>query len=228
MGACAKSRQGLATPGEGLMRIGLPRALTYYEYGGLWRQFFEALGAEVVVSGPTTRTTLELATSRVTVDLCFPPKVYVGHLLTLVDQVDLVFAPSLRRPAPAATHCAKIVGLPDLARAVLPDPGALLTVDLDLEKGALALAQTVWAAGRPLTWNPVQIASAAEAARAEYQDGQKERKAIPRLEAGALTLGMVGHPYLSRDEYVNHGLRHRLEALAGLGADARYAATAGC
>jgi predicted nucleotide-binding protein (sugar kinase/HSP70/actin superfamily) len=133
--------------------------------------------------------------------------------LELVDQVDLIFVPSLRRPAPAATHCAKIVGLPDLARVALPDPAALLTVDLDLQKGALALAQTVWAAGRPLTWNPVQIARAAESAWAAHLEGRKEARAVPRVEAGALTLAVVGHPYLLQDSYVNHGLQRRLEAL---------------
>ena len=113
------------------MRIGLPRALSYYEYALLWRTFFEALGAEVITSGPTTRATLEIATSRATADLCFPAKVYVGHFLALADRVDLLFVPSLRRPAPAATHCAKIIGLPDLARSVLPEHSRLLEVDLD-------------------------------------------------------------------------------------------------
>jgi predicted nucleotide-binding protein (sugar kinase/HSP70/actin superfamily) len=154
------------------MRIGLPRALSYYEYAPLWRAFFEALGAQVVVSGPTTRATLEVATTRATADLCFPAKVYVGHLLALADRVDLIFVPSLRRPAPGATHCAKIVGLPDLARSVLPEPSKILEVDLDLDKGRLALAQAVWAVGRPLTWNPVQIARAAEAAWGAFQDWQ--------------------------------------------------------
>lgn len=154
------------------MRIGLPRALSYYEYGPLWRAFFEALGAQVVVSGPTTRATLEVGTARATADLCFPAKVYVGHLLAMADRVDLIFVPSLRRPAPAATHCAKIVGLPDLARSVLPEPSKILEMDLDLDKGRLALAQAVWAIGRPLTWNPVQIARAAEAAWGAFQDWQ--------------------------------------------------------
>jgi predicted nucleotide-binding protein (sugar kinase/HSP70/actin superfamily) len=157
------------------MRIGLPRALSYYEYAPLWRTFFEALGAKVVTSGPTTRATLQVATSHATADLCFPAKVYVGHLLALVDQVDLLFVPSLRRPVPAATHCAKIVGLPDLARSALPDPSKLLEVDLDLDKARLALAQAVWAAGRPLTWNPIQIAKAAEVAWETYQENRKKR-----------------------------------------------------
>jgi predicted nucleotide-binding protein (sugar kinase/HSP70/actin superfamily) len=200
------------------MRIGLPRALGYYEYASLWRTFFEALGAEVVASGPTTRATVDVATSRATADLCFPAKVYVGHLLALADQVDLLFVPSLRRPMPAATHCAKIIGLPDLARSVLLDPSKLLEVDLDLDKGRLALAQAVWAAGRPLTWNPIQIARAAEVAWETYQDSQKGRvsgqvSSHSREPATGLTLGVVGHPYLLRDEYINQGLLRRLQAL---------------
>lgn len=207
------------------MRIGLPQALSYYEYAPLWRTFFEALGAKVVVSGPTTRATLQVATSRATADLCFPAKVYVGHLLALADRVDLLFVPSLRRPAPAATHCAKIIGLPDLARAVLPDPAKLLEVDLDLDKGRLALAQAVWAAGRSLTWNPIQIARAAEAAWEAYRQSQRKRGVPPvsqaagevaprgREPATGLTLGVAGHPYLLRDEYINQGLLRRLKGL---------------
>ncbi len=200
------------------MLIGLPRALGYYEYDPLWRTFFETLGATVVASGPTTRATLQIATSRATADLCFPAKVYVGHLLALAVRVDLLFVPSLRRPVPAATHCAKIVGLPDLARAALPDPSKLLEVDLDLDKGRLALAQAVWAAGRPLTWNPIQIARAAETAWEVYQESRQRQafdQAPPRRSqpATGLTLGVVGHPYLLRDEYINHGLLRRLEGL---------------
>lgn len=94
------------------MRIGLPRALGYYEYGHLWRAFFEALGADVVTSGPTTRTTLDVATTQASAEFCLPVKVYIGHLLALAEEVDLVFVPSLRRPTPAATHCARSSGCP--------------------------------------------------------------------------------------------------------------------
>ena len=80
--------------------------------------------------------------------------------------------PSLRRSVIAATHCAKIIGLPDLARSVLPDPTKLLEVDLDLDKRRLALAQAVWTAGRPLTWNPLQMARAAETAWEAYRESQ--------------------------------------------------------
>lgn len=195
------------------MRIGLPRALTYFEHAPLWHAFFEALGADVIVSGPTTRATLEIATLRATADLCLPAKVCVGHILALADQTDLIFVPSLRRPAPAATHCAKIIGLPDLARGVLPDPHAVLSVELDLEKGPFALAQAVWAAGRPITWNPVQIARAAETAWSKYQKKQPVPEMPSENDAGLLTLAVVGHPYLLHDSYMNQRLFWRLGQL---------------
>ena len=212
-----------------MIRIGLPRALNYYEYRPLWQSFFEELGAAVIVSEPTTRATLQIASLVATADLCLPAKVYAGHLLELVDRVDLVFVPSLRRLAGSATHCSIMVGLPDLARSFLGDPTKVLEIDLDLDEGRLALAQAVWRAGRPLTWNPVQIARAAESAWIRYQEAQQKpgllisrQRALSGNEAvccpsrespDSLTLALVGHPYLLQDPYVNLGLLRWLKSL---------------
>jgi len=38
--------------------VGIPRALLYYEYYPAWQTFFEELGAEIVVSPPTTQALL--------------------------------------------------------------------------------------------------------------------------------------------------------------------------
>lgn len=212
-----------------MILIGLPRALNYYEYETLWRLFFEELGAAIIVSEPTTRTTLQVASLVATTELCLPVKVYAGHLRELADRVDLVFVPSLRRLAESATHCPSIVGLPDLARSFLPDPSKILEIDLDLDEGRIGLAQAVWKAGKPLTWNPVQIARAAETAWIGHQEAQqrlrsdsgsrhqpsradKDRSANRELVT-PLTLAVVGHPYLLHDPYLNLNLLKRLESL---------------
>ncbi len=212
-----------------MIRIGLPRALNYYEYHILWRSFFGELGAAVIVSEPTTRATLQIATRVASADLCLPAKVYAGHLLELVDRVDLLFVPSLRRLAGSATHCSNIVGLPDLARSFLGDPSKVLEIDLDLDEGRLALAQAVWKAGRPLTWNPVQIARAAESAWIRHQEARngpgfparrqrppsrtEPKRPSSRESTDRLTLALVGHPYLLQDPYVNLNLLRRLRKL---------------
>ncbi|MBU2609087.1 MAG: hypothetical protein KKF26_07200, partial [Chloroflexi bacterium] len=38
-----------------MIRVGIPRALLYYQYYPAWKTFFEELGAEVVVSAPTSQ-----------------------------------------------------------------------------------------------------------------------------------------------------------------------------
>ena len=46
------------------MRIGIPGALPYYQYYPMWQTFFEELGAEVVVSPPTTQAMLTEGSAR--------------------------------------------------------------------------------------------------------------------------------------------------------------------
>jgi predicted nucleotide-binding protein (sugar kinase/HSP70/actin superfamily) len=92
-------------------------------------------------------------------------------------------------------------------------------VDIDLDQGRLALAQTVWAAARTLTWNPVQIARAADTAWGAHRAARKRPAAggtciHPSSDGShALRLAVVGHPYLLRDEFVNQRLLYRLERL---------------
>ena len=79
-----------------MTRIGIPRALLYYQYYLMWKAFFEHLGAEVVVSEPTTRATLIEGAGRVVADTCLPAKVFVGHVVSLVGQCDCIFIPAIR------------------------------------------------------------------------------------------------------------------------------------
>ena len=69
--------------------IGLPRALLYYHYAPLLRAFLETLDVEVIVSPPTNRDTLARGAERVIAETCLPVKVYCGHVLALVGQVDM-------------------------------------------------------------------------------------------------------------------------------------------
>ena len=76
-------------------RIGLPMALFSYAYPGLWPAFFEALGYEVVSSGPTTRQIVESCGLVSETEHCLPVKLLDAHLDALTDRVDRVFVPRL-------------------------------------------------------------------------------------------------------------------------------------
>ena len=44
-----------------MIRVGIPRALLYYQYFPMREAFFKELGVEVVVSPPTNKMHLDLA-----------------------------------------------------------------------------------------------------------------------------------------------------------------------
>lgn len=79
----------------GNLKIGIPQALLYYEYFPLWKNFLECLGAEVIISGPTTKEILDLGVRSAISEICFPVKVFYGHVMSLKDRVDYLFIPRM-------------------------------------------------------------------------------------------------------------------------------------
>ncbi len=216
-----------------MVRVGIPRALLFYQYFPMWHAFFRALGAEVVTTPATTRATLAAGAARVVAETCLPVKIYCGHVLDLVGKADVVFVPSLRSLERDAHHCAKLLGLPDLVRAVVPEAPDVLDVDVDLEKGTLAFYRAIYAVGRRFTWNPLRVKRAAAiawAAHLRYLDwlqrgaGEAEHdsetgwlndwhRGLTNVAPLPITIAVVGHAYNLFDAYACHDVLRRLASL---------------
>ncbi|MFC2048550.1 acyl-CoA dehydratase activase-related protein, partial [Chloroflexota bacterium] len=151
-----------------MMRIGIPRALLYYQYYPMWKTFFEELGAEVIVSPPTTRAMLTEGSARVVAETCLPVKVFLGHVLSLVEKCDWIFIPAIRSIEKNILNCSKFLGLPDMTRAVIPESPPILDIDIDINKGTPALYHAIYKLGRHLTCNPFKIRRASLAAWQVY------------------------------------------------------------
>ena len=114
------------------MQIGIPRALSYYNFFPFWYGFFSDLGIEIVLSDPTTKQTMSVGSSLVVPETCLPVKVYVGHILNLLDKgIDKIFVPSIQSIAPKIYNCSKIRGLPDLIRNVIKREFTMVEATLD-------------------------------------------------------------------------------------------------
>ena len=114
------------------MEIGIPRALSYYDYYPFWYGFFNDLGIKVVLSDPTTKQTMTSGSSLVVSETCLPIKVYVGHVLNLLNKgVDKILVPSIQSIAPKIYNCSKIRGLPDLIRNVVKTDFTMIEATLD-------------------------------------------------------------------------------------------------
>ncbi len=207
------------------MRIGVPRALSFFRFHPAWETFFQRLGAEVVVSPPTTRATLEAGLQYSVPESCLPLKLFFGHVRALVDQVDVVLVPSIHRLAPGSTNCAKLIGLPDLLQAAMPDLPTLIEPDVDLGKAG-ALWRLVLEVGTRLTLNPLLLRDAARMGWAAYlraratmlegggtpaDYGRPDPEPLP--SGSGLAVAVVGHPYNLYEPFVNHRLLYSLARL---------------
>lgn len=114
------------------MKVGIPRAMSFYENYPFFYGFFSDLGIEIVLSDKTTKKTLANGASLVVTETCLPVKVFVGHVLNLIDKgIDKIFIPSFQSIAPKIYNCSKIRGLPDLVRNVVKKDFTIIEATLD-------------------------------------------------------------------------------------------------
>ena len=80
----------------GKIRIGIPRALYFFDRLPFWKTYFETLGFEVVLSGPSCQDLIHKGVEVTVAEPCFPVQVAHGHLLDILNQkVDFVFLPNM-------------------------------------------------------------------------------------------------------------------------------------
>ncbi|MDD4876853.1 MAG: acyl-CoA dehydratase activase-related protein [Dehalococcoidales bacterium] len=217
-----------------MIKIGIPRALLYYQYYPMWKTFFTELGAEVVISPPTTQAMLAEGSSRVVADTCLSVKIFLGHVLSLITECDFIFIPAVRSVKSKSYSCSKLLGLPDLTKAVIPESPPILDIDIDVNQSKHKLYLAIYKLGRFFTWNPLKIRQACLAAiqtnwdyqRLMYNDSLTPLQAIEKLSSttnddhknnssqiipNKISIAVIGHSYLLYDEHTNYRLIHKLQ-----------------
>ena len=117
-------------------KIGIPRAISYYGNYPFYYGYFNALGIEIVLSDKTTTAVINEGVEKVVSDTCLPIKVYVGHVLNLLEKgCDRIFVPSLQSSAYKINNCSKIRGLPEIIRNVIDKPFKMIEPTIDKTEG---------------------------------------------------------------------------------------------
>lgn len=134
------------------MKIGIPRALGYYNYYPFWFGFFEALGIETVLSDRSTKKVVLEGSSLVVSETCLPVKIYMGHVLNLIDKkgVNVIYSPSIQSISHKIYNCSKLRGLPDLVRNVVKRDFLLVEPTLDKSEKNQGLYQYLYESVAPL------------------------------------------------------------------------------
>ena len=112
--------------------IGIPRAISYYNNFPFYYGFFKALGYEVVLSDKTTTEIINNGSKYLVSDTCFPIKVYVGHLVNLLEKgIKTIFVPSIQSVDFKINNCSKVRGLPEIIRNVINKDFKMVEPTLD-------------------------------------------------------------------------------------------------
>ncbi len=113
-------------------KIGIPRAISYYYNYPFYYGFFSSLGFNVVLSDKTTTKLINTGAKYLVSDTCLPIKVFVGHLINLLDKgCDTIFVPSIQSTGYKINNCSKIRGLPEIIRNVIDRPFKMIEPTLD-------------------------------------------------------------------------------------------------
>ncbi len=75
--------------------IGIPFAIQFLEWGFFWSIFFRELGFNVYLTPKTQNKIATLGVESVVTDMCFPIKVFHGHVKYLIDRCDFYFLPNV-------------------------------------------------------------------------------------------------------------------------------------
>lgn len=214
--------------------MGIPRTLLYYVYFPFWKRFLEDLGAEVVVSEPTTRQVLDDGMREAVADACVPMKLVHGHVMSLAGKVDYIFMPRIVCVDGSSVFCPKILGLPDMVKATLPGLPPLIDTRVDVRTGPFALfkasarvakilgasqARVAWALNRAIkalrrTQSLIRKGITAPRAIEIVAGGGPARPAIcsGKVADRRMTFAVMGYPYLIHDPYIGMNLVERIEA----------------
>ena len=113
--------------------IGIPRAISYYNYYPFYFGFFKELGIKVVLSDKTTSALINLGSRFVAAETCLPIKTFVGHVINLLNKgVTNIFVPSFQSTGFKINNCSKIRGLPEIIRNVINKPFRMVEPTYDM------------------------------------------------------------------------------------------------
>jgi predicted nucleotide-binding protein (sugar kinase/HSP70/actin superfamily) len=208
----------------------------YYYLYPFFRTLLSELGAEPVLSPPTTKVTLEGMEVCPTDEPCLAVKLHFSHADALArrEEISFLFLPVIAR-VDRTFCCPKFIGIADMTRhgLHLPDARVLMPL-LDYLADDRELTRTLLPMAARLGVNdPAKLTDAIRKARAAQRQFRElcctqrittpeayrvlergERPYQPPTPEDGPTIAVIGHPYIIY-EYVSQGM---IERLRGSGA----------
>ncbi len=215
------------------VKIGMPRALTFFDQYPFWKAFFTEIGCEVVLSDPTNRQIISSGAEHLTTETCFPIKVAHGHVANLMDKdVDYIFVPkiiNMEEEAEDFIHsylCPLVQSLPHLLETAFEDEVEagelpLLSPLFHFERGRDDVSEKLrdlaqlFEIPRDRTEKAIEQAwTAWDRFRQSCQE--RGREVLDGLDDDEIALAIMSRPYNGCDPGMNLAIPDKLRDLGAL------------
>jgi len=215
---------------SGGKKIGLPRALLFYENFPFWSAFFSALGFEVVLSDASTPELARAAIENKAAEACFPITLSYGHVRDLAAKgADLIFLPSvIGQPAPSSEsaenfNCPFIQALPYFIKAGFNHDN-ILSPPLEPQRGKAFFEKQLINFGRGLGKNKKETQDAIRQAQEKLREAEQRIKARGRevLKQNVPALAIISRSYNGSDPALNLNIPQKLREMGVLAIPADY------
>lgn len=205
------------------VKVGIPRGMYFYKYYPFISTFLTELGAEIVPSPETTKEILDKGVQYSIDDACLPVKVYHGHAYKLRDKADCILTPRLTSVSKGEYICPKFGGLPEMVKYSVPGLPPLIDTEINLVKSRRELTKALYRMAFSLKFrNPLRIRKGIDAAMKAHEEFKTAVhkgntpdcviSGISRKPYGIKSrIGLIGHPYLLYDGFINMGLVKKLK-----------------
>lgn len=192
------------------VKIGIPRGLYYYEYGNLYKKFFEKLGFEVVVSKKTDNEIYYNGNNLATDEMCLSLKIFLGHINYLKDKCDYIVIPRIDNFGLSNQTCTNFLALYDICNNLFDINILNYNIDLNKDKDEI---DGFLEMGNELKINPFKVVSTYEKTKEEIE--RKKRlsvlKNIQKLESKNKKILLLSHSYNLYDELIGNPVIKMLE-----------------
>lgn len=188
------------------IKIGIPRAFLYYRNYILWKNFFEGIGCNIVLS-PNTDSDIVKEGSKLSIDeSCLPSKIYLGHINYLIDKCDYILIPRIYSYGKKKRVCVKFNGIYDVVNNVFSNI-KILDYNIDKLKFKYELFGFI-RMGLKLNKNIFRIIYSYIVGKIrEYKYNKNLMlKQDKIMRSNKLKILIVSHPYIVYDKYLSSNI----------------------
>lgn len=193
------------------IKIGIPRAFLYYRYGVLWKNYFELLGCNVVLSPETNKQIINLGINNTIDECCLSYKIYIGHAIYLSKICDYILIPRVCDYGKKDKVCTRLNATYDNLKEKIPKE-QILDYDIEYTKlkfpifGYLKL-------GLKFTKNPIKIIYSYLIAKNKQKryDKQNANTETNKLQKQNKKVLILSHQYNIQDKFISKYITNYLE-----------------